>query len=97
VRGRIGLLKHEKALLMTPTLFSEEDYDADWREPMRRIIDWSLSYPGVKQVEHVYFYRAAVADQATIDGYLKRAYQLGVDFEPAATQTAPTGPDLSMT
>jgi hypothetical protein len=38
---------------------------------MRLIIDeWSLRYPGVKHVEHVYFYRAAVADQGTIDGYL---------------------------
>ncbi|HEY5144746.1 MAG TPA: NAD(P)H-dependent oxidoreductase [Solirubrobacteraceae bacterium] len=97
VSGRIGLLKHEKALLMTPTLFSEEDYDAEWREPMRRIIDWTLSYPGVKQVEHVYFYRATVADQATIDGYLKRAYQLGVSFEPAAMQAAPPGPDVPTT
>lgn len=94
VSGRIGLLKHEKALIMTPTLFSEEDYDAEWREPMRRIIDWSLSYPGVKQVEHVYFYRATIADEATIAGYLKRAYQLGVDFEPAATPAAPGGPGL---
>ena len=96
VRGRIGLLKHKKALLMTPTLFSQEDYDAEWREPMRRIIDdWGLRYPGVKDVEHVYFYRAAVADEATIGGYLKRAYHLGVDFEPAGTQAAPSGPDLS--
>lgn len=94
VSGRIGLLKHEKALIMTPTLFSEEDYDAEWREPMRHIIDWTLSYPGVKHVEHVYFYRATVADQATINGYLKRAHQLGVDFDPAATQAPPTSPDL---
>ena len=91
VRGRIGLLRHEKALVMTPTLFSQEDYEADWQEPMRRIIcDWHLRYPGVKQVEHVYFYRTAIAGQQTIDSYLKRAYELGRDFSPAVTPAAPT-------
>ncbi len=38
------------------------------------------SYPGVKQAEHVDFYRAAVADEATIAGCLKRADQLGREF-----------------
>ncbi|MGZ8512990.1 MAG: NAD(P)H-dependent oxidoreductase [Candidatus Limnocylindria bacterium] len=81
VRGRIGLLEHEKVLVMSSTLFSQADYEAELEEPMRRVIDdWSLRYPGVKQVEHVYFYRAAVADQATIDGYLARAYRLGTGF-----------------
>jgi NAD(P)H dehydrogenase (quinone) len=96
-RGRIGLLHHEKALLMTSTLFSQEDYEADWREPIGRIIDWSLSYPGVKRVEHVYFYRAAVADEATIAGYLERAYHLGRDFAPDGTPEPLTiaGPSAS--
>jgi NAD(P)H dehydrogenase (quinone) len=93
VRGRIGLLHHQKALIITPTLFSEEDYDADWREPMRRILDdWGLRYPGVQQVEHIYFYRAAVADPETIRGYLTRARQLGRDFAavPATVGDDPT-------
>jgi NAD(P)H dehydrogenase (quinone) len=90
VRGRIGLLHHEKVLVMTSTLFSQEDYETGWQEAMRRVIDdWSLHYPGVKEVEHVYFYRAAVADQETIDGYLKRAYQLGKEFAlPARNQAS---------
>jgi NAD(P)H dehydrogenase (quinone) len=95
VRGRIGLLEHDKALVMTPTLFSEEDYEADWREPMRRILDWSLTYPGVKQVEHIYFYRAAVADRATIDGYLRRAYRLGRDFSSGVPAQAPSSTEPS--
>ena len=37
VSGRIGLLQHQKALIMTPTLFSREDYEAEWQEPMKRI------------------------------------------------------------
>jgi NAD(P)H dehydrogenase (quinone) len=81
VRGRVPLLQHEKALVMTPTLFSEEDYASALRAPMTQIIDsWGLRYPGIKNVEHVYFYRAAVASEETIRGYLARAYQLGKEF-----------------
>jgi NAD(P)H dehydrogenase (quinone) len=80
-KGRIPLLHHEKALVINTTLFSEEDYKSAWEAPMTRIIDdWGLRYPGVKNVEHVYFYRAAVADKETIRGYLERAYKLGNDF-----------------
>jgi len=81
VKGRVALLHHEKALVMTPTIFCEEDYDADLRAPITRIIDdWGLRYPGVKHVEHVYFYSAAIADRETLEGYLQRAYVLGKDF-----------------
>lgn len=61
--------------------FSREDYDADWAEPMRRVLgDWSLHYPGIEQVEVVYFHRAAVADELTLRRYLEQAYALGRDF-----------------
>jgi NAD(P)H dehydrogenase (quinone) len=51
------------------------------RRPVRRIIDdWGLRDPGVKQVEHVFFYGAAVADPPQIQQYLRRARQLGRDF-----------------
>ena len=80
-KGRVPLLHHEKALVISTTLFSEEDYKADWQAPMTRIIDdWGLRYPGVKKVEHVYFYRAAVTDDETRRGYLERAYKLGKEF-----------------
>jgi NAD(P)H dehydrogenase (quinone) len=81
VKGRVPLLRHEKALVISTTLFSEEDYKADWELPMKRIIDdWGLRYPGVKNVEHVYFYKATVADDAALRGYLRRAFELGRDF-----------------
>ena len=48
---------------------------------MARIIDdWGLRYPGVRNVEHVYFYRATVADDETRRSYLERAYKLGKEF-----------------
>lgn len=79
--GRVPLLHHEKALIINTTLFSEEDYEADWGAPMARIIDeWGLRYPGVKKVEHVYFHRVPVADVETRRSYLGRAYELGRQF-----------------
>ena len=75
------MLQHEKALVINTTLFKEEDYKADWEMPMTRIIDdWGLRYPGVKKVEHVYFYRVPAADDATRKSYLERAYKLGKEF-----------------
>jgi NAD(P)H dehydrogenase (quinone) len=48
---------------------------------MTRIIDdWGLRYPGIKRVEHVYFYRVPVADDDTRRSYLQRAYRLGKEF-----------------
>ncbi|HEX7503138.1 MAG TPA: NAD(P)H-dependent oxidoreductase, partial [Acidobacteriota bacterium] len=48
--GRVPLLRHEKALVINTTLFSEKDYKADWELPMTRMIDdWGLRYPGVKE------------------------------------------------
>jgi NAD(P)H dehydrogenase (quinone) len=80
-KGRVPLLHHEKALVISTTLFTEEDYKADWEAPMKRIIDdWGLLYPGVRKAEHVYFYGVPVADDETRRTYLERSYKLGRDF-----------------
>ena len=80
-KGRVPLLQHEKALVISTTLFKEEDYKADWEAPMTRIIDdWGLRYPGVKNVEHVYFYGVGVVDAETRRSYLERSYKLGKEF-----------------
>ncbi len=81
VKGRVPLLHHEKALVISTTLFKQEDYEADWQDPISRIIDdWGLRYPGIKSVEHVYFYGVPVVDDAARRAYLERARQLGRDF-----------------
>ena len=80
-KGRVPLLQHEKALIISTTLFGEDDYKTYWQLPMTRIIDdWGLRYPGIKKVDHVYFYRAFVVDDETRRSYLKRAYILGKEF-----------------
>jgi NAD(P)H dehydrogenase (quinone) len=87
--GRVPLMRHEKALVISTTLFSEADYRADWELPMRRIIDdWGLRYPGVKRVEHVYFYEVAIAGPPLLQEYLHRARRLGRDFAAPALARA---------
>jgi NAD(P)H dehydrogenase (quinone) len=100
IEGRVPLMHREDALVMTTTLFCEADYEADWKEPMTRIIDdWGLRYPGVKHVEHIYFYEAAIAEPPKLREYLRRAYTLGKDFAdvgigvqtPATFDAVPVG------
>lgn len=81
MKGRLPLLHHEKALIINTTLFSEQDYKNALEAPMKHIIDdWGLRYPGIKKVEHVYFYQVPVTDDKTRQGYLERAYELGKTF-----------------
>jgi NAD(P)H dehydrogenase (quinone) len=80
-RGRVPLLKHEKALVISTTLFREEEYRAFLQEPMTRIIDdWGLRYPGVKKVEHIYFYSVSMVDDNARKGYLEQARELGRQY-----------------
>ena len=83
-KGRVPLLHHEKALVISTTLFREGDYKADWEEPMTRIIDdWGLRYPGIKRVDHVYFYGVPVVTDDIRRSYLEQAYCLGQEFAQA--------------
>jgi NAD(P)H dehydrogenase (quinone) len=79
-KGRVPLLRHEKALVVTPTLFREDDYrKAGLQKAMTTLMDdWGLRYPGIKKVEHVYFYYAV--DRESARGYIERAHRLGVEF-----------------
>jgi len=48
---------------------------------MTRIIDdWGLRYPGVKKVEHVYFYRVPVVTMKPGAVIWSDAYNLGKEF-----------------
>jgi putative NADPH-quinone reductase len=48
---------------------------------MRMVIDeFTLTYPGIKSVQHEYFYAVHGADEATRLGYLARARTLGREF-----------------
>ncbi len=97
VRGRVPLLKMKKALIISTTFFREEDYDASgFRESIAHITDdWGLKYPGVSEVEHVYFYAPAAVGPETRQEYLERAYRMGRDFSTGAPAVEAT-PELSL-
>jgi len=79
LKGRVPLLTHEKALAITPTMFKQDDYQrAGLESAMKTLIDdWGLRYPGIRNVEHIYFYHV---DNDNSQSYLERAYQLGKEF-----------------
>jgi NAD(P)H dehydrogenase (quinone) len=93
VTGRRPLLHHKRALIMTSTLFDEAAYDAGIRDAMDKVIDeWTFRYPGIENVEHVYFYAAAAAPAETIQRYLEQAYALGCDFDKAEVTSTGSRP-----
>ena len=79
IKGRVPLLRQEKALIMTPTFFNESEYQkAGLQQAMKTIVDdWGLRYPGIRKVEHVYFYHV---DDNNSQTYLQHAYTLGKEF-----------------
>jgi NAD(P)H dehydrogenase (quinone) len=81
INGRRPKLTHQKALILQTTIFDRRAYDAGLRDAMRVVIDeFTLTYPGIKNVEREYFYAVHGADDATRQGYLQRAYDLGRQF-----------------
>ena len=66
---------------MTSTIFDKNAYDDGIRDAIGKVIDdWGFRYPGIEDVEHVYFYAATAAPPETINAYLDQAYELGKDF-----------------
>ena len=81
LKGRIPLLKQEKVSIISTTLFNQEAYDAGLGEALKRLIDdFAFRYPGIKKVEHTYYYAVCGADDKVRKGYLQNAYLLGKEF-----------------
>jgi NAD(P)H dehydrogenase (quinone) len=79
--GRVPLLTQRKGLIVTPTFFTEAEYDTGWRDAMDTVLcDWCLKMAGVQETSHIYFYAAVAADEATRTRYLNQAYTLGKEF-----------------
>ena len=82
VNGRIPLLHHKRVLIMSSTLFDKNTYDDGIRDAIGKVIDeWGFRFPGIQDVEHVYFYATTAATPDTIHRYLDQAYDLGKTFE----------------
>jgi NAD(P)H dehydrogenase (quinone) len=96
VNGRIPLLHHERVLIMSSTIFDENAYDAGVRDAIGKVIDdWAFRFPGIEDVEHVYFHAATSATPETISQYLDQAYELGKTFERGAPQASTPPPTPS--
>jgi NAD(P)H dehydrogenase (quinone) len=82
VKGRVPLLKHKKALVISTTFFTEEDYrEEGFDRSIETIVDhWTLRYPGVQTVEHAYFHAVRSVSNAVREDYLNQAYKLGKAF-----------------
>jgi NAD(P)H dehydrogenase (quinone) len=79
--GRVPLFKHQKALIISTTMFNEKAYQGNIGQAMKKLLDdFGFRYPGIKHVEHVYFYSVSAVDAATRQHYLHQAYCLGKDF-----------------
>jgi NAD(P)H dehydrogenase (quinone) len=77
--GRIPLLKIKKAVIMQPTFFNEKVYhEKGFKDAMEKTIDdWSLKYPGITDVDHIYFYSILAVSPDTRKKYLEMAYLKG--------------------
>jgi NAD(P)H dehydrogenase (quinone) len=77
--GRIPLLKIKKAVIMHPTFFNEDVYrEKGFKAAMEKTIDdWSLRYPGIEKVDHLYFHSILSVSTETRKKYLEIAYLKG--------------------
>ena len=77
--GRIPLLKIKKAIIMQPTFFNEKVYrEKGFKDAMEKTIDnWSLKYPGISNVDHIFFHSILAVSPETRKKYLEIAYLKG--------------------
>ena len=81
--GRIPLLKIKKAIIMHPTFFNEKVYrEKGFKAAMEKTIDdWSLKYPGIENVDHIYFHAILSVSPETRKKYLEIAYLKGKELK----------------
>jgi NAD(P)H dehydrogenase (quinone) len=81
--GRIPLLKLKKAVIMQPTFFNEKVYrEKGFLSAMEKTIDdWSLKYPGIEKVDHIYFHSILAVSPETRRKYLELAYSKGRELQ----------------
>ncbi len=81
VAGRIPLLTPKKALLVSTTFFGADVYDTGAKDAMERLIDsWGFRFPGIRTVEHKYFWGVPIVPPETRAHYLDEAYELGLRY-----------------
>jgi NAD(P)H dehydrogenase (quinone) len=78
---------------MTSTIFDKNAYDDGIRDAIGKVTDdWAFRFPGIEDVEHIYFCAATSATPDLVKQYFQQAYELGRGFErpaKAAGQSTP--------
>jgi putative NADPH-quinone reductase len=75
------VLKHEKVQIISTTLFNEESHKDGFEPAIKRLYDdFAFRFPGIKKVEHTYYYAVNGVDIETRKSYLQNAYLLGKGF-----------------
>lgn len=81
--GRVPLLKIKKAIIIQPAFFNEQVYrEKGFKAAMEMTIDqWSLKYPGIESVDHIYFHSILSVSDEMRKKYLEIAYLKGKNLQ----------------
>jgi NAD(P)H dehydrogenase (quinone) len=80
--GPVGLLKHQKALLITTAGGDQAFFDhSGIQKAIQMTIDLGVfAFTGIPKVQHEFFYNVVQADPATREKYLEKAFSLGMEY-----------------
>ena len=80
--GPVGLLKQHKALLITTSGGDQAFFDhSGIQKAIQMTIDLGIfGFSGIPKIQHEFFYNVVQIDPATREGYLQKAYSLGMEF-----------------
>ena len=81
-QGPQGLLRHQKALLITTCGADQIFFDQSGvQKAIQMTIDLGIfAFTGIPKVQHEFFYNVVQTDPATREQYLAKAFSLGMEF-----------------
>jgi len=80
--GPKGLLKQQKALLINTSGGDQTFFDhSGIQKAIQMTIDLGIfGFTGIPKIQHEFFYNVVQIDPATREGYLQKAYSLGMEM-----------------
>ena len=80
--GPVGLLKQQKALLITTSGGDQAFFDhSGIQKAIQMTIDLGIfGFSGISKIQHEFFYNVIQSDPTTREVYLQKAYSLGMEF-----------------
>ncbi len=80
--GPVGLLKQQKALLITTAGGDQAFFDhSGIQKAIQMTVDLGIfGFTGIQKIQHEFFYNVVQSDPAVREDYLQKAHSLGLDF-----------------